>query len=175
MPTALAVIGWSSVGLVVDFALNFFILKAFINQKATFAELAFFETIHNSVSFGLAFFFGFSVLSLTTATIDLSVGLLATWMLASVGLAYYILGLHTPKQVGAFIAADTALDYLMGGVFAVPSAATLAVPQLSQASPAISGIFAFGPITMLEGPVIIAVVVLVQWRTGQKPKLVADG
>lgn len=85
------------------------------------------------------------------------------------------LGLRQAKQVGSFVAVDTAIDYFMGGVFAVPAAATLVVPQLSKAVPALSNIFSFGPVAMLEGPVIVLAVALVQRRLGQKPKLVADG
>ena len=171
MPT-LAIIGWSSVGLLVDFAISYAILKAFINQKSTFTELAFFETIHNSVSFGLAFFLGFSVLNLSTKTLDLSVGLLAVWTVASVGLAYFILGLHRPKQVGAFITMDTAIDYFMGGVFAVPAAAALLPTQVA---PVVMNIVSFGPVAMLEGPLILIAVAYAQRRMGGKPKLVADG
>ena len=169
----LAVLGWSSIGLAVDFGISYAILKAFINQKATFTELAFFETIHNSISFGLAFFLGFSVLSLSSTDLDISIGLLVTWTLVSVGLAYVILGLHKPKQVGAFITFDTALDYFMGGIFAVPAAATL-LPNLSQLAPQVSNFIALGPLTMLEGPVILVAVALVQRRLHEKVQLVAD-
>lgn len=168
---ALAVLAWSSVGLVVDFFLSYIILKTFINRKATFTELAFFETIHNSVSFGLAFFLGFSVFSVT-GTLDLSVGLLAVWTVASLGLAYFILGLRKVRDAGAFVAVDSAIDYFMGGAFAIPAAASLVAPHI--VGPALSSLFSLGPIAMLEGPVILVVVALAQKRLGENPKLVAD-
>ncbi len=122
---------WTALGYGIDMIINFAVLKLIIKSDASATALTIFGFVHNAFTFGLAFFLGFSLLSLNTGNIEIMGALIPIWVVFSIVLAWLILDLKSYKKIFTFLGVDTSLDWAVGGLSSVPATASLLsfVPQ----------------------------------------------
>ena len=116
---------WSIVGYGVDIVLNLVMVRFLLKSDASVASVAFFEWIHDSVTFFSGFVLGLSIISISILHVGEDLAFTGVWLVISYFLARKILGFDTvPKTLG-FLAFDTVLDYGLGGLIAVPAGLSL--------------------------------------------------
>ena len=116
---------WSIVGYGVDIVLNLVMVRFVLKSDASIASVAFFEWIHDSVTFFSGFLLGLSIISISILHIGEDLAFTGVWLVISFFLAKWILGFGSNIKTLGFLGFDTVLDYGLGGFIAVPAGLTL--------------------------------------------------
>ena len=146
---------WSIVGYLVDIALNLVMVRFVLKSDASIASVAFFEWLHDSVTFFSGLILGLSIISISILHIGEDLAFTGVWLVISFFLAKWILGFDSKLKTLGFLSFDTALDYGLGGLIAVPAGLNLfsVVPVASSAAThAAAAPLSLRPLIVLIGP-----------------------
>lgn len=167
----------SIVGYLIDLALNFVIARYILKSNATVASVAFFEFLHNFVTFFSGLIFGLSIISLS-GTIVLQSGIfIVAWFIVSFFLVRKILGFESVKKTLAYLGADTVLDYGLGGIAAIPAGLFLlsTIPTTTSTSPASHlSPLSLRPAVLILGLVIVIGLIFIQRAHGEQVDVIAE-
>lgn len=168
---------WSIIGYVIDIILNIVVVRFLLRTGASVSSIAFFEWIHDTVTFLCGFFLGLSIMSISLNSILETLVFTGGWTAATFFMARYILGFDSVKKTLAFLGLDTAFDYGLGGLIAVPAGLTLfsvvpvstATSAAAKASP-----LSLRPVIVATGLVLLLVIVGFQKVRGIDVEIITE-
>ena len=169
---------WSIVGYGVDIVLNLIMVRFLLKSDASVASVAFFEWIHDSVTFFSGFLLGLSIISISILHIGEDLAFTGVWLVISFFLAKWILGFSSNIKTLGFLGFDTVLDYGLGGFIAVPAGLTLFSVVPVSTSPtvthAVASPLSLRPLIFIIGAVLVLIIVAVRKKQGEDGDLIMD-
>src|SRR5271157_1668062 len=94
---------WSIVGYLVDIGLNLVMVRFVLKSDASVASVAFFEWLHDSVTFFSGFILGLSIISISILHIGEDLAFTGVWLVISFFLARRILGFSSNLKTLGFL------------------------------------------------------------------------
>jgi len=169
---------FSIVGYLIDIVLNVVMVRFILKTEASVGSVAFFEWLHDSVTFIGGFILGLSIISISILHVGEDLAFTGVWLVISYFLARRILGFDSlPKTLG-FLGFDTALDYGLGGLISVPAGLSLlsVVPVSSTAAThaAAAAPLSLRPLIIIIGAVIVLAIVAIRKKQGEDVDLVTE-
>ena len=107
---------WIIIGYFISIVVNFVVISFIFNKEdIQFAQLGFFELIHNLFNYGIGFGLGYlGVVAINLENLALLVTVAIVWIVFSFLLVLKIIGLEKMVHIGGFLVVDTASDYATG-------------------------------------------------------------
>ncbi|MDG6999042.1 MAG: hypothetical protein JRN15_08005 [Nitrososphaerota archaeon] len=167
---------WAVVGYLIDIALNILVVRFLLRTDATVSSVAFFEWIHDTVTFACGLFLGLSVLSISVSDIGYSLLFTGLWTIASFFMAKIVLGLESNGKVLVFLGIDTVFDYGLGGLASVPAGLSLlsTVPVASTSATANASPLSLRPVIVIVGAIILFVTIAIRKSRGEDADIITD-
>jgi len=110
-------------GYLLNLVVNYVVARiVFQNHHIQLSQVGSFELLHNFMNFIMGFFLGYLGFTFDmTKMLNVLVYALITiiWLVMSVLMIKYIVGLKRAHEIGAFLAVDTSVDYSLGTIFSL--------------------------------------------------------
>jgi len=169
---------FSIIGYLIDIGLNLVMVKFILKSDASVGSIAFFEWLHDSVTFASGFLLGLSIISISILHVGEDLGFTGVWIVISYFLARKILGFDSVTKTLGFLGFDTVLDYGLGGFIAVPAGLTLFSVVPVSTSPtvthAVASPLSLRPLIFIIGAVLVLIIVAVRKKQGEDGDLIMD-
>jgi len=169
---------FSIIGYLIDIGLNLVMVKFILKSDASVGSIAFFEWLHDTVTFASGFVLGLSIISISIIHVGEDLGFTGVWIVISYFLARKILGFDSVTKTLGFLGFDTVLDYGLGGLISVPAGLSLlsVVPVSSTAAThaAATAPLSLRPLIVIVGAVLVLAIVAIRRREGEDPDLVTE-
>jgi len=169
---------FSIIGYLIDIGLNLVMVKFLLKSDASVGSIAFFEWLHDTVTFASGFLLGLSIISISILHVGEDLGFTGVWLVISYFLARKILGFDSVTKTLGFLGFDTVLDYGLGGLISVPAGLSLlsVVPVSSTAAThdAATAPLSLRPLIIIVGAVLVLAIVAIRRREGEDPDLITE-
>jgi len=108
-------------GYLLNLVVNYIVARiVFQNHHIQLSQVGSFELLHNFMNFIMGFFlgyFGFTFDMTKTLNVLVYVMITIIWLVMSILMIRYIVGLKRAHEIGTFLAVDTSVDYSLGTIF----------------------------------------------------------